>query len=57
MYRQELSGPPHVEPRDRNTRRAGGDIATSLADSRACDPHELAARHELEEAVAVELGS
>ena len=28
----------------------------SLADSRVCDPHDLAARRELEEAVAVELG-
>ena len=28
---------------------------SSLADSRACDPHELAARHELEDAVAFEL--
>jgi RNA polymerase sigma-70 factor (ECF subfamily) len=30
--------------------------APALADSRACDPHDLAAHRELEEAFAVELG-
>jgi RNA polymerase sigma factor (sigma-70 family) len=37
---------------------ANGEVGgtPTLADSRACDPHDLAAHRELEEALAVELG-
>ena len=36
---------------------ASSEGTTSLADKRACDPHELAAHHELEEALAGELNN